>query len=146
MPRGIPDSKLIKPEGIIGSDSFPSEVEITEDVKMPLGELVVIAFTTAQVTAEEWNKLSGEERDKIINGVLEKLKAEASVTEPASGISLAHKMKEAGYTYCYKPNVIGQTVTCGGVAVGPEGIFSIGENDILEPFINELGLLQRITL
>ncbi len=67
-------------ETLLGSDTMPDEVQVGEE-KMPLGDIVQLAFDKSDLTAEEWNELSNEDRDAQLQAVVDELSGEPTAGE-----------------------------------------------------------------
>jgi hypothetical protein len=53
-------------EALIGTDKLPADVELSEGVTVPLGDIVRRAFEDSALDVPSWNALSAEARDAAI--------------------------------------------------------------------------------
>ena len=68
---------------LIGSSIQPSEIPLTGEKIITLGELVVAAHQASGLSREEWNELQGEEREAMIATAKERLTAQAEAEAAA---------------------------------------------------------------
>lgn len=70
---------------LLGSSTLPAMIEITADKTVQLGEVVAAAQDHSGLSAEDWNKLTDEERDVKLHEEIELWKkAEAFAAEEAA--------------------------------------------------------------
>lgn len=74
-----PTAKLAESETLNGSNTLPAMIEISADKSVQLGEVVMAAHQKSGLSAEAWNALSEEERDGLLNKMVEDFKAEVLV-------------------------------------------------------------------
>lgn len=58
---GRVEPKIEPTETLIGHDEWPAEVQVGDET-VPLGDVVQAAFEASELTVEEWNALSDEDR------------------------------------------------------------------------------------
>jgi hypothetical protein len=54
-------------QALLGSSTLPGIIVIAEGVEMQLGDIVGKAFEVSGLTTDEWNALTDEERDELLN-------------------------------------------------------------------------------
>lgn len=85
---------------LLGSGTLPAEIEITADKKVQLGDVVAAAQARSGLSAEDWNKLTDEERDVKLNEEIDLLKkaevdaAEAAAKNASEKTDAASKVKQ----------------------------------------------------
>lgn len=79
---------------LIGSSIQPSEIPLTGEKIITLGELVVAAHQASGLSREEWNELQGEEREAMIATAKERLTAQAEADEERAREELAEQMRK----------------------------------------------------
>jgi hypothetical protein len=81
-----PDFEDDDDPALIGSATLPSTIVIAEGVEVQLGDIVTKAFEVSSLTAKEWNALSQEERDAMLDEqiTIQKEVATSSIS-PATG-------------------------------------------------------------
>ncbi|TAA11295.1 hypothetical protein EA658_16670 [Pseudoxanthomonas winnipegensis] len=63
---------------LIGTDIFPSEIEISEGKTVALGDVVAQSHADSGLSLEDWNSLPIAERDAKIGATVDQLKADAA--------------------------------------------------------------------
>lgn len=106
------DKSSKKQETLYGSSIQPSIFEMEDGTTLQLGEVVLKAYEESYAdTAEEWNGLGDEEREALIQAVIDKLplkkskEPEETKTE-APDLSGLVKMHKDGKTINAHPDIV----------------------------------------
>lgn len=78
---------------LIGSSIQPTEISLTGEKIITLGELVVAAHQASGLSREEWNELQAEEREALIVQAKDRLTVEAEAAEERAREELAEQMR-----------------------------------------------------